>query len=96
MSGDTHAGIPAHRKSFSYGYRACRDTVIEPVEILFVNLKKVRTKAMGMGAKNINTRKSYFFLCGKKSSLKTAYRKAQVNRLALNGYKAVRFHCAGK
>jgi hypothetical protein len=31
-----------------------------------VNLKKVRTKAVGIGAKNINTRKSYFFLCGKK------------------------------
>jgi hypothetical protein len=32
--------------------------VIELVEILFVNLKKARAKAIGIGAKNINTRKS--------------------------------------
>jgi hypothetical protein len=36
----------------------------------FVNLKKPRTKAIGIDAKNINTGKPYFFLCGKKQALK--------------------------
>ena len=44
-----------------YGYRACRDMVIELVEILFVFLKKARTKAIGLGPANINTEKPYFF-----------------------------------
>ena len=41
---------------------------------LFVNLKKAKTNAIEIAKKKINTGKPYFFLCGKKGSLKTAYR----------------------